>query len=630
MKKALLAILLAVIVALPIQGQSRTNSFPSHEKHQALLRLEDVSPGGAYASLDDLGRLRAVFEYLQEENVPFHLAVIPRSKLWKDGAWVEKGIDDPHPDEHLQKFIALLQSVQQNGAVLGMHGYTHQYGNVKRGDGWHDTGVGYEFDIEDAPETSTVPYAVEKISKSLTAFEKAGLKPAFWESPHYQDTRDQEEVFRSYMGVLYQPDYFSLKSFKDQVVYQDENTYGDTTLGSVYVPAPLSYVTGQKDVERILNKTAHFQGLGAVFYHSFKEYDALEAVTGPDGKPQLRDGLPVYRYKAGSNTQLQQIVQGMREQGWTWMSLHDVLPFSPAHRIDLPLGTTTGHLLFGDVSGNKQDALVVVDSVGKVSVLQGNYNWPRNRTQSPFTTWLRSGLNPEDTPLLADVNGGGVADLIAYHPESGEVTVYLSNTLGFDAGTSYGRLPAGLKKIAAGDLNGDGLADLLLLQEKTVTTAFQEGQKFQPRGEQSLYLQHDDVQMLTGDVNGDKRRELILYSPSARQLDVYAVSADGRFRHLQTFDVPKPKRGGQAVLGDTNGDGLDDVIIADGQNGIWEIWQGDAKSILKPHDNLYGPWARGERTAFSADLDGNGKADILSFDPEQGALDISLSFRQGK
>ncbi|ARU59894.1 hypothetical protein CBW65_01585 [Tumebacillus avium] len=630
MKKALLAILLAALVALPIQGQSRTNSFPSHDKHQALLRLEDVSPGGKYATLDDLGRLRAVFEYLQAEDVPFHLAVISRSKLWKDGAWVEKGIDDPNPDEHLQKFKELLQKAQQNGAVLGMHGYTHQYGDVKRGDGWHDTGVGYEFAIEDAPETSTVPYAVEKISKSLAAFEKAGLTPAFWESPHYQDTREQEEAFRSFMGVLYQPDYFSLKSFKDQVVYQDENLYGETTLGSVYVPAPLSYVTGPKDVERILEKTEHFQGLGAVFYHSFKEYDALEAVTGTDGKPLIRDGLPVYQYKQGSNTQLQQIVHGMREQGWTWLSLHDVLPFSPAHRIDLPLGTTTEHLLFGDVSGSKQEALVVVDSVGKVSVLQGNFNWPRNRSQSPFATWLQSGLDAEDTPLLADVNGGGVADLIAYHPESGEVNVYLSNTLGFDAGKSYGTVRSGLKKIAADDLNGDGLADLLLQDEQTITAAFQDQQKFQPHGTDTLYLQHDDAQMLTGDVNGDKRPELILYSPSDRQLDVYAITADGGFKHLKAFEVPQPKRDGQAVLGDTNGDGLQDVVINDGSHGIWEIWQGDAKALLKPHDNLYGPWARGERTAFSADLDGNGKADIASFDSEQGVLDISLSFRRAK
>ncbi|ASS74351.1 hypothetical protein CIG75_04710 [Tumebacillus algifaecis] len=631
MKKVLLAVLLAAVIALPVQDQTRTNSFPNHDKHHALLRLEDVSPGGSYATLDDLGRLRAVFDYLQAENVPIHLAVIPRSKLLQaDGTWIEKGIDDPHPDQHLHAFIKLLQDAQQNGAVLGMHGYTHQYGDRKRGDGWHDTGVGYEFDLQDAPETSTVPYAVEKISKSLSAFEKAGLKPSFWESPHYQDTRQQEEVFRSFIGVLYQPDYFSLKSFKDEIYYQSENTYGETTLGSVYVPAPLSYVTGPQDVERILKKSDHFQGLGAVFYHSFLEYEAMEAVLGADGQPEIRDGLPVYRYKQGADTYLHQIVDGMRTRGWEWMSLHDVLPFSPAHRIQLPLGTTTEHLLFGDVGGSGQDSLVVVDHDGHVSVLQGNYNWPRNRSQSPFSTWLQSGLDPDDIPLLADVDGNGVTDLLAYHKTSGELKAYSSNTLSFDPGQSYGTLKPDLEKIVPVDLNKDGKVDLLVQNRKMVTALFQDGSHFRPKSEAALVFKHDDAILLSGDVNGDKQPEVILYSPSNGEIELYTVTPEGAFHIAGNFSVPQPKRNGQVVLGDTDGDGLADLVIYDPTNGIWEIWQGDAKLGLKRHDTLYGPWAYGKRVAFAADLDGNGKADIVSFDPKQSLLDLSLSFRHAK
>ncbi|NLC07312.1 MAG: hypothetical protein GX755_05025 [Syntrophomonadaceae bacterium] len=43
----------------------------------ALIRLEDVGPGGKYATLEDLGRLRAIVDYLYAEGIPFQdVAVI--------------------------------------------------------------------------------------------------------------------------------------------------------------------------------------------------------------------------------------------------------------------------------------------------------------------------------------------------------------------------------------------------------------------------------------------------------------------------------------------------------------------------------------------------------------------------
>lgn len=320
-----------------------TNIYP----RPALLRLEDVGPGGPYRTLDDLGKLRAVFSYLLEAAVPFHVALIPRWKnIEPDGSWYEKGIDDPRPDDFLRKWIQVMQAAERRGAIIGMHGYTHQYGNQKRQDQNQDTGAGSEFNVAGAPQTKTASYALERFSKSLAAFKKAGLYPAFWESPHYNDTQEQEDIFESLISVLYQPD----------IKQRAAATYYVTETGSVYIPTPLDYIHATNTVEQILGKLPSLRELASVFYHPYLEFPFLEPVAehtantgkiGPIGNtkvigdigqhgskhPVLKDGIPVYQYRTGSESDLQRLVKGFQQHGYRFVSFYEILPFRPPIRL---------------------------------------------------------------------------------------------------------------------------------------------------------------------------------------------------------------------------------------------------------------------------------------------------------
>lgn len=283
----------------------------------ALLRLEDVGPGGPYASAEDLGKLRAVFAWLREEQVPFHVALIPRWKnLLPDGTWYEKGIDAGRPDTYLRQFIGLMVDAQRRGALFGMHGYTHQYGNQKLPGNDQDSAVGSEFNVEGQPESQTVAYAEERILKSLAAFRKAGLYPEFWESPHYNDTPEQEEVFGKYVRVLYQPD--AAGRAEDNMYIADS--------GTVYVPTPLDYIHEQNTVAQVLERLKTFQGLASIFFHPILEFDDLEKVLGTDGTPVMMQGLPLYRYPPGKESNLQRLVRGFRQKGFAWACLYEVVP----------------------------------------------------------------------------------------------------------------------------------------------------------------------------------------------------------------------------------------------------------------------------------------------------------------
>jgi hypothetical protein len=612
----------AIVYQLTFTGD---NIYPNTNKRHAMIRLEDVGPGGEYNSLEGLGKLRAVMEYIESKHIPFHVAVIPRRiSVGEDGIWEERGIDDPNPDPVVKAFIRLLQEGEQRGGILGMHGYSHQYGDSIKNDDSQNSGTGAEFDVKGAPETKESSYAAERITNSLAAFEKAGLQPAFWESPHYKDTREQEKVFRSYIGILYQPDLFSLRSFKDLNVYDTTNAYGKSSLGSVYVPAPYSYVTDGKSVDRILSKAADDNGLASMYFHPFLEFPYLEKKIGADGKQVEKDGLPVFKYKEdGTQSYLHRLVDGFAKMGYHWMSLYDIVPFTPAHRVTLPLGAEKQRVLTGDVTGQGHADVVVVEK-RRVVVIPGNYTLPRNRPQQAAEVWLKETFTHKEQLLLIDWNNDGKQDLMAYNEQTGMLRVGLTGEKHFQAPVLLGKLPSGLQSL------------------KVFSTEKGSGLIAKEKG-QILLIHNDNNKVVTSTVKTPLLDDKDLYIgkfQETSQDDILTVSHKDYHMSIlhylgnDQFTKPIPIKGinlnpaSQLLVGDSNGDGKSDLIVYSPAKGIWQEYENRGNHHFLPLDNAFGPWADGKgRRGLAADFDGNGKTDIGSYDETEHILDIALSFR---
>jgi FG-GAP repeat/FG-GAP-like repeat len=257
-----------------------------------------------------------------------------------------------------------------------------------------------------------------------------------------------------------------------------------------------------------------------------------------------------------------------------------------------------------------------------------------------FTVGARSA--PVDTSwgTTLDVNGDGYADVAVGAPGAGQVSVYLGGPSGppasptslltGTAGDSFGLFVA-----SAGDVNGDGYADLLV-GGGSLAYLFTGG----PSGlgasaSTTLTLPQPaetGVRVTSaGDVNGDGYADVALANYDMGIVYVYLGGPSG-LAASPAATLPSPSvnvatgagPGGGfghsiASAGDLNGDGYGDIVVgappAD-QNGQAYVYLGGPQGIAQaPAFTLTGPdgpsRSFGNSVSCADDVDGDGYADLV-------------------
>lgn len=221
----------------------------------------------------------------------------------------------------------------------------------------------------------------------------------------------------------------------------------------------------------------------------------------------------------------------------------------------------TRNATVADVDGDGLPDIIVANRSGSTGSNYICFNKGQGRFDAECTAFSRE---PATTITAADFDRDGTVDLAVPHRDGGQSRVYLQGpkgTFSTERTIPFGPPNATIRMTEAADLDGDGVLDLVAIDERE-GTAIYFGQR---NGTFSARVPVGDrtptpYALAVADVNGDGKADIVVGNVEAPAV-VYFNAGSGRQFHPVRFGDGKGAVYG-FVIADLNGDGLMDIAAA--------------------------------------------------------------------
>ncbi|AWP27140.1 DUF2334 domain-containing protein [Paenibacillus sp. Cedars] len=602
--------------------------------NKALIRLEDIGPGGNYESEEQQAKLLVIAQFLHNEGIPFHLAVIPH---YVDPAQsIDRSITDAENDVSL-RFVLMLRTLLTLGASLGMHGYTHQYEDSVSGDGFEfaypDCSANCPPDDRSDALTSLLQlqqsYAYQRVQLAENAFQAADLTAGWFETPHYTASPVQRHIIEICNGILYESPPSAPDARTPVLKLDPDDPFSN---GTLYVPTPLYYVAGdniEEDVARIGQTIKDYTGgkdLASFFYHPYLEFSYIH----------LRANGTVHY---DPNSPLRRIIRSFKQEHKSFVPLTSLTPFIPDFRESGLLNKLTiKHPTLLLAKRNRQPAQLFIrsetDNLWCIATIR--FDAPLRlhngvlSIRPLLTGWP---LHPGGTAMTGDYDGDGRMDTAVWYGELGlcEVALGTGTTL-CPAGAWLSEAEVMNWECLTGDFDGDGRHDLCLWNPHSgkAAIAYSFGSGFAtPVIQNKVAVREGEIPCI-GDVNGDGLDDLVVWNPATGTCRVWLSSCRDLLDAGIWYWAHNLSDSQLSVrLGDVDGDGYEDLVLVDHKTGSWSVHYSSG-AAFGPREALFGPWISGEQMIpFVGDLTGKGRVSLLAWSPQLlgGTLDAAINIK---
>ena len=213
-----------------------------------------------------------------------------------------------------------------------------------------------------------------------------------------------------------------------------------------------------------------------------------------------------------------------------------------------------------------------------------------------------------------DFNGDGIQDLAVTNQVSNNVNILLGNGSGGFTNASGSPIAVGAVAygVAVGDFNGDGITDLAVTNFGSGTVSILLGNgdgTFTQTLIPTVAVGTNPYGVAVGDFNGDGVADLVITNETSSTVRIFLGNGDGTFTQATGSPVPVGTNPYSVAVADFNGDGIQDLAVANNGSGNVSILLGNGNGTFT--NASASPIAVGSTFALATgDFNGDGIPDL--------------------